>query len=206
MKKKILIATGVVVAVFVAAAFLVNLKGPTEPTAFWSQLSGDDVASSRSGTVTGSDFTPCPASLDVAAVGDISVCRLRATESAAAYVSVRLDTASAAKRTRIIYLCDYTLTSGYYTSRSNIWQNGFPYESANEFLWPPQCSSNTAKQVRFDPDNLPSGDSVKGTFEIRVPSGDEAYGMWSFLYQDPSVLVAVVDYDPAKVSPTLPPG
>ena len=167
-----------------------------------------DAPSDRAGTLIGSQSTPCPSVFDIAP-GDTGLCRLRAGDSTAATVTVTLQAASEAGKTRIIYLCDYTKVKTVTTYRRDANLN---WETlSTDYNNNPQCSTGKALQLRFDPNNYypylyqPNVVAARNRdIQIRIPSCDEAYGWLCPFYNNPSIGVIVYDYDPNNVTPTIP--
>lgn len=184
--------------------------GPTDFTAITDQLgaAANDSAGGRAGTIVGSTATPCPSIFDIPP-GDSGVCRLRAGDSTSATITVTLQAASEAWKTRIIYLCDYTHLKTTLTWRR--YSNSNWETSSTNYDNNPQCSSGKALQLRFDPNNyypyLYNYTVVAARnrdIQIRVPSCQEAYGWLCPFYSDPSILVTTWDYDSSNVTPTIP--
>jgi hypothetical protein len=79
------------------------------------------------------------------------MCRLQARDSSEATIRIPLEDASKAKRTRVVYLCDYTRVREIVTFRRELnwnWETITRNHTDN-----PQFSSDRHLTLRYDPNN-----------------------------------------------------
>lgn len=151
-------------------------------------------SSEQSGALTSSGG--CPARI-VSPSAD-SYCVLRAGDNSSASVTVQLDAASEAGKTRYVITCDYTKVNSTVTYRraaNSGWETLTDNRTNN-----PQCGSGNTLIWKYSPENyqpyqyqpeVKRARNLEVTFTI--PSTNAAYGWLAPFYNAPSIHVAVVD-------------